>query len=299
MSIIREDFAADCVGEAFRYGVDPHYLVALAQLLSGINGDTVGDKIGPYRIAQADWNAHNADPLFPGPFKPDNINEPDLQCSFAAVMTFHAQTKLLATLDHFPSPIELYTEWPNAPVTVPAGKTPTQALQDAWQDALDKTKDLIGPAEDPILAGLGSTAGDVKLNSIAPQARRDMANLIVTSFAAAGFGKLQQVTAVANAIAESNLNPKAHSRPPEDSVGLFQLNRGRGLGAGHSAAELEDPAKNIAIIIAEAQKPSISDFKNATTLKDAVAAFVSDIEKPANKAGQILKRLGIAKTLIA
>jgi hypothetical protein len=300
MSINRNDFARDCVDRAFRYGVDPHYLVALAQLLSGINDDTDGNKIGPYRITQADWDAKSADPLFSTNFRPEHINRPALQCTFAAVMTVHAQTKLLETLDHFPSPIELYKEWPNVPVPVPAGKTDAQALVDAWVDALNKTKVLIGPAEDAALEGMNNDTfvGGINLDSINPQARRDMAKLIVTSFAAAGYGKFHQATAVANAIAESNLNPKSHSTPPENSVGLFQLNQTNGLGKGHPTSDLEDPEKNIAIIIAETKKPNLPAFRHATTLEAAVAAFVRDIERPANPAGQIANRLGIARKFI-
>jgi hypothetical protein len=301
MPINREDFAQDCVDQAFRYGVDPDYLVALAQLLSGIKDDADGAKIGPYRITQADWDAKSADPLFPANFKPEHITLPALQCTFAAVMTVHAQNKLLETLDHFPSPIELYKEWPNLPVPVPAGKTADQALQEAWVDALDKTKNLVGPAEDAALAGMQaeSLIGGVNLESIKPQPRLDMAKLIVTSFAAAGYGKFHQAAAVGNAIAESNLNPVAHSAPPEVSIGLFQLNQKAGLGVGHSTVDLEDPVKNIAIIIAETKKKELPHFRNATTLEAAVAAFVRDIEKPADPTGEISKRLGLARKLIA
>ena len=300
MSINRSDFAWDCVDRAFRYGVDPHYLVALAQLLSGIDDGNDGSRIGPFRITQADWNAKSSDPLFSTNFKPEHIDRPSLQCSFAAVMTVHAQTKLLQKLDHFPSPIELFKEWPNVAVAVPAGKTADEALEAAWLDALDKTKDLIGPAEDAVLEGIDadSMLGGINLDSINPAARREMAKLIVRSFAEAGYGKLHQATAVANAIAELNLNPKAHSRPPEDSVGLFQLNRSNGLGKGYSVSELEDPTKNIAIIIAQTKKPGLPAFKHATTLEAAVTAFVRDIERPADRPGQIAKRLGIAKTFV-
>jgi hypothetical protein len=74
-----------------------------------------------------------------------------------------------------------------------------------------------------------------------PKGREEIARLIVKSFADAGFGGSQQIAALANAIAESNLNPKAASAPPEQGVGLFQLNKAGGLGTGHTVAELEDP----------------------------------------------------------
>lgn len=51
--------------------------------------------------------------------------------------------------------------------------------------------------------------------------------------------------------AESTFNANAHNTGtpghPEDSVGLFQLNRNGGQGAGHSVAELKDPKLNAQI----------------------------------------------------
>jgi uncharacterized protein (TIGR02594 family) len=76
-----------------------------------------------------------------------------------------------------------------------------------------------------------------------PADRKQFADLIVAKFAAAGFGKFQQITALANAIAESALNPMAHTMP-EDSVGLFQLRRIKGIGGNHSVPELQGPAFN-------------------------------------------------------
>src|SRR5262249_39416503 len=131
--------------------------------------------------------------------------------------------------------------------------------------------------------------------SFVPPGREEIARMIVNAFADAGFGKLQQASALANAIAESNLNPKAQSAPPDQCVGLFQLNRSGGLGSGHSVAELQDPATNITIIIEAAKK--FADFSEAATLEDAVTAFVRKIERPANPTSEIAKRLKIAEKL--
>jgi hypothetical protein len=55
------------------------------------------------------------------------------------------------------------------------------------------------------------------------------AKLILSRFAAAGLGRIQQITAVANAWKESSLNPSARTQTTrEDSVGLFQLNMRKG-----------------------------------------------------------------------
>jgi hypothetical protein len=81
------------------------------------------------------------------------------------------------------------------------------------------------------------------------------------------------------------------------AIGLFQLNRNGGVGAGHSVEELKDPAKNIALIIAEANK--VSDFRIATSLHQAVDIFVRRVERPADPGGESIKRLAIALELVA
>lgn len=121
----------------------------------------------------------------------------------------------------------------------------------------------------------------------------DMAQLIRDKFKAAGFSEIQAEAAVANAIAESKLDPNAQrTTNKEDSVGLFQMNRKGGLGAGYSVDQLKDPNLNIDLAIAAAKKSR--DFVNATNIQDAVAAFVKDVERPADKIGAINKRTAIA-----
>jgi hypothetical protein len=288
MAINRADFAEDCVDQALNFVVNPQFLAAVAELLSGINDDVQGDKIGPFRITQAEWNEKGSDPAFQLNLQPAHISRPGMQCIFAALMTFRAQKRLLETLGRYPTLDELYAEWPNAPV--PPGKS--------LQKALDDTRDLVAAAVDAALQGLDTEMliGGINLDTI-PSNRHDIARMIVAAFAQAGYGKLQQGAALANAIAESGLNPKARSTPPEDSVGLFQLNRNGGLGADQSVADLEDPANNIAIIIKAANK--VDKFKAAASLHDAVATFVREIEKPANAAGEVIKRLAIAQKLVA
>ena len=124
------------------------------------------------------------------------------------------------------------------------------------------------------------------------RAEEDMANLIREKFKTAGFSDIQAEAAVANAIAESNLNPNAHNTRGEDSVGLFQMNRDKGLGVGYSVEQLKDPNTNIDLAIAAAKNSK--DFKSASTIDEAVAAFVKDVERPANQASEIYKRTQIA-----
>jgi hypothetical protein len=145
--------------------------------------------------------------------------------------------------------------------------------------------------------GLGALNMDSKK---IPPNRKPMAQKIVAAFASEGFGGIQQAAALANAIAESGLNPAAASPVTENeaSFGLFQCNtRGGGLGSKFTPEQLIDPDTNIRIIINEVKK--FPAFGKASTLLDAVTAFVVNVERPADKPGAIATRMGIAQTLIA
>jgi uncharacterized protein (TIGR02594 family) len=139
--------------------------------------------------------------------------------------------------------------------------------------------------------------GGFNLESI-PPLRRAMARQIIDAFAAAGFNKVQQAAALANAIAESDLEARQRTTTSrEDSIGLFQLNMRGGRGEGHSAEELMDPEANIAIVIKDVK--AIRAFCDATSLRAAVDAFVRFFEIPADIPGQTAKRLDIAERLMA
>jgi len=146
--------------------------------------------------------------------------------------------------------------------------------------------------------------GNINFNSSRiPNGRKDMAVKIAEQFAAKGYGALQQIAAIANAIAESGLDPTKSNLRGERSFGLFQLNQNGGVGFGHSDAELLDPDRNIQIMLEEIQKPYLKSsrvkFIAAPSLRDAVQIFVFQFEKPADKAGETAKRFEIAQTLVA
>jgi uncharacterized protein (TIGR02594 family) len=146
-------------------------------------------------------------------------------------------------------------------------------------------------------AASANPGGGFNLDGITVQ-RRAMAMHIVDAFAAQGFAKVQQATALANALAESGLDPrKRNTASPEDSVGLFQLNRNGGEGAGHTVEDLMDPDRNIAIVIAAVRR--INAFTTATSLQQAVDAFVTFFERPRDKPGAIAARLETAQRLMA
>ncbi|TAT70108.1 hypothetical protein ELI56_37765 [Rhizobium ruizarguesonis] len=122
-------------------------------------------------------------------------------------------------------------------------------------------------------------------------------DLIVDRFKRAGFNTRHQLAAaLANSIRESGLDPMAASNPPEKSFGLFQCNQTAGVGKGYSKEQLMDPDLNVALIIAEARRSR--SFVSASTLRDAVEAFVKYVERPKDTAGEIDKRMNIAGQLL-
>jgi hypothetical protein len=128
-------------------------------------------------------------------------------------------------------------------------------------------------------------------------AQKAVALQIVRAFEDAGLGVIQQAAALANAVAESNLNPTARAvTSKEDSVGLFQLNRHGGAGQGFSVEELQKIDVQCEIVIRAVTE--IKRFTDATSLDTAVAVFVTDFEKPADTQGAIAKRRVIARRFL-
>jgi uncharacterized protein (TIGR02594 family) len=130
-----------------------------------------------------------------------------------------------------------------------------------------------------------------------PKKFQQFGDMIVDRFQRAGFTKEQQiVAALANAIAESGLDPSIKAAGSEESYGLFQCNRKAGLGIGYTVEQLKNPDINISIIIKEARKHS--KFTSASTVEAAVDAFVRFVERPKDTTGAIRKRIGIARLLM-
>jgi hypothetical protein len=93
----------------------PTAFIAVAFSLSGIEDDMDGNRIGPFRVTQADWDAKPADPTFENSLTSADITNPIMQCSFATAQTLHAQDSLVQTLNRYPNTDELYAQWPKNP----------------------------------------------------------------------------------------------------------------------------------------------------------------------------------------
>ena len=92
MTIKSKDiFAKECLIQGLFLGVNPHYLMAVAMLRSGIKDDTDGDRIGPYRVTQQEWDANGGAADLEVVLDPPDINSWRLQCLYAALTAYRAQ----------------------------------------------------------------------------------------------------------------------------------------------------------------------------------------------------------------
>ena len=168
---------------------------------------------------------------------------------------------------------------PAAP-SLPKAGTAEAVKQQSFLGGQQQTYASMGGGEfgSDMLAATGVNANQVNNTSPTRVGGGDMATLIRDKFKAAGFTDAQAEGAVANAMAESGLNPNAHNSKGEDSVGLFQMNRKGGLGKGYSVEQLKDPNFNIDLAIEAAKKSK--RFKEAKTAEEATKAFMIDVERP-------------------
>src|ERR1700690_4107899 len=143
MPIDRSMFAEECVRQGVFFGVEPHYLLGVAQLRSGISDDISGDKIGPFRLTQAEWDANSNSDEFELHFTSAQISSSLRQCAVFGFMAHRAFDAFVSAQGRNPSAKELYLQqWPDA-------DTPT--LTADFQKALDDTAALVGPAADDVL----------------------------------------------------------------------------------------------------------------------------------------------------
>jgi hypothetical protein len=143
VAIDRPTFAEECVRQGTFVGVNPHYMLGVAQLRSGISDDSKDGQIGPFRLTQAQWDASSNDDEFDIHSTSPQINSPVRQCAVFALMTHHAFDAFVTSNNRNPSAKELYLQqWSDAgTATFPAD----------FQAALDATAALIGPAADAVL----------------------------------------------------------------------------------------------------------------------------------------------------
>ncbi len=143
MAVDRDEFAQECVRQGVIFGVEPHYLLGVAQLRSGISDDTKDGKVGPYRLTRAEWDANRENDEFDVHFESEDITDTTMQCIAFGLMAHRAFDAFVSANARNPSAKELYLQqWPEA-------ATPT--LEADFQKALDDAAPLLGPASNAIL----------------------------------------------------------------------------------------------------------------------------------------------------
>jgi uncharacterized protein (TIGR02594 family) len=144
MAIDRAMFAQECVREGIFFGVNPHYMLGVAELRSGISdGSSAVGQIGPFRLKPAEWNANCVSDEFDIHFTASQISSPARQCAVFALMAHRAFDAFVSRESRNPSAKELYLQqWPD---------TATATLDADFKAALDKTAALVAPAADAVL----------------------------------------------------------------------------------------------------------------------------------------------------
>ena len=109
------------------------------------------------------------------------------------------------------------------------------------------------------------------------------------------------MAALTNSWAESLWRNKAISPPPEDSVGLFQLNSApRAAGEGMTRQQRFDPVINTNRILDVLDEDGAAVFRAemlGASAAEMAALFSRDIERPADEAGAMAHRREVAEQL--
>jgi uncharacterized protein (TIGR02594 family) len=143
MVIDRALFAQECIRQGVFFGVNPHYILGVAQFRSGISDDTNGDQIGPFRLKQGEWNANSNSDEFELHFAPTQISSAARQCAVFGLMAHRAFDAFISKTGRNPSAKDLYLQqWSDA---VPA------TFDSDFQKAFDDTAALVEPAADAVL----------------------------------------------------------------------------------------------------------------------------------------------------
>ena len=160
----------------------------------------------------------------------------------------------------------------------------------------------------PMFTGSAETIAGLPLN----ERQKEMASLIMSEFKKAGLPEAAAYAAIANAMAESTLDPHADTKETEaykrwvaagrpdpkgpdfnedtmlaeDSVGLFQLNAApTAMGAGMSDEARMDPVENIRTMISAIKGSQGRRFlaesqSGVRSIGELTAMFTEDLEKP-------------------
>src|SRR6187397_2646577 len=101
--IVESDFAQECVFRSLFFGINAHYMLGVAKLRSGIKDDADADRVGPFRLTQAEWNDNCNDLDFGLKYLPAHITSWRRQCGTFGLMSYKTQNELHLSLGRYPS----------------------------------------------------------------------------------------------------------------------------------------------------------------------------------------------------
>src|SRR5438132_5853659 len=105
--ISKGTFARQCWNLELRFGVNSHYLAAVAELRSKTTAEEKDSLVGPFRLSQSEWDAGRADPDLDNVFQPTDILDWRMQAVVFASMTRRTEDALAGLLGRRESAAEL------------------------------------------------------------------------------------------------------------------------------------------------------------------------------------------------
>jgi hypothetical protein len=106
--IVKEEFARECWRSAIYAGANPHYMMAVAEMRSGVRNDVGDTGIGPFRLSQAEWNADWNGAALGYQYDARDISNWRSQCSMFALMVRRTMEQMSGGGSGRPSARELY-----------------------------------------------------------------------------------------------------------------------------------------------------------------------------------------------
>jgi hypothetical protein len=106
--IVEEEFARECWRSAIYAGVNPHYMMAVAKMRSGVKNDADATGLGPFRLLQAEWDADWNGAALGYQYDARDIGNWRSQCSMFALMVRRTIEQIAAGGSGQPSARDLY-----------------------------------------------------------------------------------------------------------------------------------------------------------------------------------------------
>jgi hypothetical protein len=136
--ISKTAFANQCVDLELRFGINSHYLAAVAELRSQTTADEKDGLVGPFRISQSEWDAGRANSELDGTFAAADVFDWRMQAVVFASMTSGTEARLTSLLGRRETAAELLlAQMLGAKSAAALIQHQTTKVADALQDVSD------------------------------------------------------------------------------------------------------------------------------------------------------------------